>query len=339
MTAPKNFQLEDSHFSVVIHRPVAILMVTLAVGVFGWVSYQRLTLTPMPNMSYPTLTVRTVYPGTAPEEIENVISRPLEQQLGITPKLVSISSTSKAGQSDVMLEFQWKTDMDAIAQDVREKIDRVRFPEGAERPLMLHYDPSLDPILRLGLAGPQSLYALRFLAENEIKRKLESLPGIAAVKVKGGLQEQFLVAIDESKLANLKLDITQVGQRLQAGNVNMPGGNLREGQTEYLIRTLNEFKNIEEIGALIIARQNNVDIRLRDVGTVTRFHEDRTVITRVNGSESVEIEIYKEADANVLVVASTVRNALFGTPEQQAYVANSKTPPAAKPQPSPKAAA
>jgi multidrug efflux pump subunit AcrB len=321
-----NFRIEDSHFSCVVKRPVAILMVTLAVGVFGWVSYHRLALTLMPNMSYPTLTVRTIYPGTAPEEIENVISRPLEQQLGIIPKLVSISSTSKAGQSDVMLEFQWKTDMDAIAQDVREKIDRVRFPDGAERPLLLHYDPSLDPILRLGLAGPQSLYALRYLAENDIKRRIESLPGIAAVKVKGGLEEQFLVAIDESKLANLKLDITQIGARLQAGNVNMPGGNLREGQTEYLIRTLNEFRTIEEIGALIIARQNNVDIRLRDIASVTSYHEDRTIITRVNGNESVEIEIYKEADANVLLVAQAVREALFGTPEQQLYVANLKKP-------------
>src|SRR3954470_3453820 len=191
MSKRPRFQIDDSHFACVVKRPVAILMVTLAVGVFGWVSYHRLALTLMPNMSYPTLTVRTTYPGTAPEEIENVISRPLEQQLGIIPKLVSISSISKAGQSDVMLEFQWKTDMDAIAQDVREKIDRVRFPEGAERPLMLHYDPSLDPIIRLGLAGPQSLYELRFLAENEIKRRIETIRGIAAVKVKGGLEEQF----------------------------------------------------------------------------------------------------------------------------------------------------
>jgi multidrug efflux pump subunit AcrB len=336
---PVRFRLEDSHFGCVVRRPVAILMVTFAVIVFGAVSYQRLSLTLMPRMSYPTLTVRTLYPGTAPEEIENVISRPLEQQLGIIPKLVAISSTSKAGQSDVMLEFQWKTDMDSVAQDVREKIDRVRFPDGAERPLLLHYDPSLDPILRFGLAGPQSLYSLRYLAEDDIKRRLETVPGIAAVKVKGGLEEQFLVAIDEGKLANLKLDITQIGQRLQAGNVNMPGGNLREGQTEYVIRTLNEFRTIEEIGALIVARQNNIDIRLRDIATVTRFHEDRTVITRVNGTESVEIEIYKEADANVLVVAAAIKTALFGTPAQQAYVAELKKPkPAvAKTEPDPKA--
>ncbi len=318
------FRVDDSHFALVVRRPVAILMVTFAVGVFGWVSYQRLALTLMPDMSYPTLTVRTSYPGTAPEEMENVISRPLEQQLGIIPKLVTISSVSKAGQSDVMLEFQWKTDMDLVAQEVREKVDRLRFPEGAQRPLLLHYDPSLDPILRVGLAGPQTLYQLRHLAENDVKRRLEAIPGVAAIQIKGGLEEQFLVAIDESSLSTLKLDIGQIATRLQQGNVNMPGGNLREGQTEYLIRTLNEFRTLEEIGALIIGRQNNVDIRLRDVATVRRFHEDRKVITRVDGNESVEIEIFKEADANVLVVAAAVKATLFGTAEQQTYVAAMK---------------
>src|ERR1044071_8275659 len=105
MSLRPRFRVEDSHYACVVKRPVAILMVTLAVGVFGWVSYQRLALTLMPDMSYPTLTVRTSYPGTAPEEIEQVVSRPLEQELGIIPKLVSISSASKAGQSDVVLEF------------------------------------------------------------------------------------------------------------------------------------------------------------------------------------------------------------------------------------------
>jgi multidrug efflux pump subunit AcrB len=319
------FRPEDSWLGFTVRRPVAILMVTLAVSVFGWVSYQRLALTLMPDMSYPTITVRTTYPGTAPEEIENVISRPLEQALGIIPRLASISSISKAGQSDVVLEFQWDTDMDVIAQEVREKVDRIRLPDTAERPLLLHYDPSLDPVLRLGLAGPQSLYDLRHLAEHEIKRRLEALPGVAAVKVKGGLEEEFLVALDENKIATLNLDVAQISQRLQQGNVNMPGGNLREGQTEYLIRTLNEFRTIDEIGALIITRLNDrADVRLRDIATVSRFHKDREVITRVNGRESVEIEVYKEADANVVAVAATVRRALFGTPEQQAFIAEQK---------------
>jgi multidrug efflux pump subunit AcrB len=329
---PPSFRPDESFYGFTVRRPVAILMVVLAVAVFGAVSHERLALTLMPSMTYPTLTVRTMFPGTAPEEMETVVSRPLEQVLGIVSKLVTISSVSKAGQSDVTLEFQWKTDMDMVAQEVREKVDRIRFPDGAERPMLLHYDPSLDPIIRIGVAGPQSLYDLRYLAENEIKRKLETLHGVAAVKVKGGLEEQFLVAIDEARLASLKLDISQVGQRLQQGNVNLPGGNLREGQTEYLIRTLNEFRTVDEIGSVIVARQNGVDIRLRDVASISRSHKDRDVITRVNNRESVEVEVFKEADANVVQVASTVRAALFGRPDQQAYLANLKKNPPKSPE-------
>ncbi len=327
------FNLADSGFAFTTRRPVAILMVVLAVAVFGWVSYNRLALTLMPDMSYPSLTVRTEYAGSAPEEVETTISQRLEQELGIVAGLTSISSISKAGQSDVILEFGWETDMNVVASDIREKVDRVRLPEDAERPILLRYDPTLDPILRLGLAGPQSLYELRYISEYGIKRHLESLDGVAAVKVKGGLEELYLVAIDESRLSTLALDINQINQRLAQGNVNMPGGNLREGQTEYLIRTMNEFESLIEIEDLIVARQGGVDIRLRDIGTVSRYHKDREVITAVNGRESIELEIYKEADANIVEVARRVTDSIYGTEEQQAYVA--KLPPGATGPPEP----
>lgn len=317
----KNESPFRSRFSITTERPVAILMVVMAVCVFGWVSYNRLALTLMPDISYPALTVRTEYQGTAPEEIENLVSKRLEQELGIIPNLVTISSISKAGQSDVILEFGWDTDMTAISQEIREKVDRVRLPDEAKRPLLLHYDPSLDPIMRIGLFGPQSLYDLRYQAEYEIKRALESVGGIAAVKVKGGLEEQYHVSLDERKLALIGLDISQVNNRLAQSNINIPGGNLREAQTEYLIRTLNEFQSMEEIGDLIITREDGIDIRLKDIGSVTRAHKDREIITRVNATESIEIEIYKEADANVVSVAEAVRNRIFGLPEQQAWVA------------------
>ncbi|RME71679.1 MAG: efflux RND transporter permease subunit [Verrucomicrobia bacterium] len=310
----------DGFFAFTTRRPVAILMVVMAVAVFGWVSYTRLSLTLMPDISYPTLTVHTEFPGTAPEEVETLVSRRLEAELGIVPNLVSISSISKAGQSDIIMEFAWGTDMATVAQDIREKIDRVRLPDAAERPLLLRYDPSLDPILRLGLAGPQSLYELRYLADHEIKRRLEAVAGIAAVKVKGGLEEEFQIALDEQQLALLRLDIQQVINRLAQNNINLPGGNLREGQTEYLVRTLNEFRSLEEIADLIVARQNGANIRLRDIATVRSSHKEREVITRVNGVESIEIEIYKEAGANVVEVADRVRDVVFGTRAQQAYV-------------------
>ncbi len=309
-----------SAFTITTRRPVAILMVVLAVCVFGGVSYQRLSLNLMPDISYPTLTVRTEYPGTAPEEVETLLSRPLEQELGIVPHLVNISSISKAGQSDIILEFEWDTDMNVMSQEVREKADRVFLPQDAKKPLLLRYDPSLDPIMRIGLHGPQDLFALRYLAEHEIKRELEALAGVAAVKVKGGLEEEIHVALNERQISVMGLDIAQVNQRLAQNNVNLPGGNLREGQVEYLIRTLNEFQTIDEIANLIVARQGDADVYLRDIAQVSRANKDREIITRVNEAESVEIEIYKEADANIVAVAEQVRNTLYGLPPQREYV-------------------
>ena len=274
----------------------------------------------MPDISYPTLTVRTEYPGTAPEEVETLLSRPLEQELGIVPHLVNISSISKAGQSDIILEFEWDTDMNVMSQEVREKADRVFLPQDAKKPLLLRYDPSLDPIMRIGLHGPQDLFALRYLAEHEIKRELEALAGVAAVKVKGGLEEEIHVALNERQISVMGLDIAQVNQRLAQNNVNLPGGNLREGQVEYLIRTLNEFQTIDEIANLIVARQGDADVYLRDIAQVSRANKDREIITRVNEAESVEIEIYKEADANIVAVAEQVRNTLYGLPPQREYV-------------------
>ena len=174
--------------------------------------------------------------------------------------------------------------------------------------------------MRIGLHGPHDLYALRYLAEHEIKRELEALAGVAAVKIKGGLEEEIHVALNERQISVMGLDINQINNRLAQNNVNLPGGNLREGQVEYLIRTLNEFATVDEIAELIVARQGDADIYLRDIAEVVRSHKDREIITRVNGKESVEIEIYKEGDANIVAVAERVRNTLFGLPEQREYV-------------------
>ena len=301
-------------------RPVAILMVVIGVVVFGWISYQQLPLNLMPDMTYPSLTVRTEYPGTAPEEIETTISRPVEQALGVVNNLVSISSISKAEQSDVILEYTWNTDMDKATSDLREKLDQVFLPEDADRPIILRYDPSLDPIMRLGLYGDASLTYLRYLADEEIKRSLETVEGVAAVKVKGGLEEEIRVELDEQKLTLINMDIQMVKNRLAQENVNLAGGNLKEGQTEYLVRTLNEFKTVKEIEEVVIGRFNNVDIKVKDVGKVYRTSKEREIITRIEGKESVEIDVYKEADANIVSVAQRVTKKLYGTLEQQEFV-------------------
>ncbi|GAG05730.1 unnamed protein product, partial [marine sediment metagenome] len=194
------------------------------------------------------------------------------------------------------------------------------YVEDAERPLILRYDPTMDPIMRLGVYGDLNLFALRRIAEDEIKRELDGLSGVAAVKVKGGLEDQILVELNERQLATLDLNIATINARLAQENVNLAGGRLREGQTEYIVRTLNEFRDIGEIASLVIGRKGNVDIRLKDVAKTHRTHKEREVITRVNGQESVEIEIYKEADANLVAVAQAIKRRV-GSMEQLAAIA------------------
>ena len=144
---------ENEANSFIVNRPVAILMVFLAATVFGLLSYGQLSLALLPELTYPTLTVRTEYPGAAPEEVENDISRPVEETLGVVNGLVKVSSISRADISDVVMEFGWDTDISDATQDVLERLDLVQLPEEAQRPLILHYDPSLDPVLELSLSS------------------------------------------------------------------------------------------------------------------------------------------------------------------------------------------
>jgi len=319
-----NAWIDKDRLSLPVRRPVAVLMVTLAVVVFGYVSYQRLSLNLMPDITYPSLTVRTEYPGNGPEEVELAISRPLEETLGVVNNLVSISSISRSGMSDIIIEYEWSTDMNGAIQDAREKLDQVFLPEEADRPIILRYDPTLDPILRIGLYGGDDLFILRRIAEDEFKRQLEQLPGVAAVKVKGGYEEEILVEVDQGALDRLNLTIEEINQRLSGENINIAGGDLKEGDTEYVVRTLNQFKTVEEISGIVVARRGEAKIYLKDVGKVYKAPKELEVISKVNSRLAAEIEIYKEADANLVTVAEQVKSAIFGLPAQQAYVSGLK---------------
>ena len=292
-----------------IRRPVTVTMLVLAALIFGYVSFDRLAVNLLPDISYPSLTVRTEYVGAAPEEIENLISRRIEEAVGVITGLVEVSSISRAGISDVVLEFDWDTDMNLAIMDVRERVDRVFLPEDAERPLLLRYNPELDPIMRLGLSG-EDLIMLRNLADWEIRRQLETIPGVASVRMKGGLIEEIQVEIDEAQLTRLGLTFQQINQRLAAENINQAGGQLRDGDEELIVRAVNEFRSVEEIGEIIISQRGEAPVRLRDVSTVQRHFKERKTVTRINGQESVEIALFKEADANTVKVARAIKERL-----------------------------
>jgi HAE1 family hydrophobic/amphiphilic exporter-1 len=221
-----------------------------------------------------------------------------------------VTSSSRADVSEVTLEFAWDTNMDFAALDVRDRLDRVRLPMDAELPVLLKYDPSLDPIMRIGLYGSDELARLRFLGEEDLKRALERIEGVAAVVVSGGLEEEIQVELDERKLASLGLSVGQIAGRLAAENVNITGGTLRDGHTEYLVRTLNEFVRPEDMRSIVVDRSGDAIVRLSDVARVYTGHKEREIITRIDGAESVELAVYKEGGTNTVTVSNAVSSRL-----------------------------
>jgi len=330
--------------SFLTSRPVAISMVFLAAVVFGYFSYGQLPVTLMPELSYPTLTVRSEYPGAAPEEVENDVTRPIEEALGVIGGLRQISSVSRAGVSDVILEFSWGTDMSEAIQDTLEKLDLVFLPDEAERPLILRFDPSLDPVLELSLASGQSgasdeaeLRRLRRIADLQVKRALEPIKGVAAVRVRGGLEEEIHVQLDEERLRSTGLSADQVIERLRQENINVAGGTLTEGRTEYMVRTLNEYKDLDQMRDTVVASIGGRQVRIRDVGDVEWGHRERQIVTHTDGRESVQIEVFKEADANIVALADRVKERLGKFDPDAEPAAPAPTPADGKPGPKPSA--
>jgi HAE1 family hydrophobic/amphiphilic exporter-1 len=297
-------------------------MFVVAVCLFGVVSLDRLALNLLPDISYPSLTIQTTYEDAAPEEIEALITRPVEESVGVSSGLTRISSVSRPGQSEVVLEFGWGVNMDLASIEVREKLDLLTLPEDVEKPVILRFDPSYDPIMRVQLHSDMSLSRLRTVAEEEVKKRLESVEGVAAIKVAGGREEQIRVEIDEKKLAELGIPITEVTQVLEQENLNQASGSLYDLDANYLVRMLNEFRTVEEIRGIIIRDSAGRRVLLGDVADVQRGTKERGIITRYNGDESVELAIYKEGDANTVQVAEAVQARLGSLKDQQGFPKN-----------------
>ena len=306
---------------IATQRRVTIMMFTVAVIMFGMVSLSRLKVNLLPDLSYPTITVRTELTGAAPIEVESLITKPVEEAVGVIKNVRRVHSVSRSGQSDVVLEFAWGTDMDIAGVDVREKLDILQLPLEASRSMLLRFDPSSEPVMRLALIeDPEAeikyendedrLKALRRFAEEQLKTDLEASEGTAAVKTSGGLEDEIQILVDQLRLAQLGLSIETVTRRIREENVNLSGGRLEQGSQRFLVRTINEFQDINEIADAIVANVDGRIIYMRDIAQIKRGYKEREAITRVDGQESVELGIYKEGDANTVQVANRIKQRL-----------------------------
>ncbi len=292
-----------------IRRPVATTMVFMLVLVLGAVSIGRLNMDLLPKMSFPVAAIITSYQGAGPQEVENLVTRPIEEVIGTVANVKGITSQTSAGQSIVVAEFDWGTNMDFTLLNVREKIDLIKgyLPDGVDQPMVVKFDPALMPVMNLAVSGIDDLVELKKVADDEIKPRLERIEGVASVGVTGGLVRTIKVSVDQEKLHSYGLSLQSIIQTLQAENLNLPGGSIRSGDLEFLVRTTGEFDSVQQIADLNIFSPTGVMIKLKEIATVSDTFADQSNFVLLNGKTSVGIAISKETDANTVNVSRAVK--------------------------------
>jgi HAE1 family hydrophobic/amphiphilic exporter-1 len=296
-----------------IDRPVATLMFYITIILLGAVSLSQLSVDLLPSISYPRLSIVTQYPGVAPEEVEALVTVPLETSVSRIPGLRRVESISREGVSFITLEFSWGIDMDFALLHTRERLDSARdsLPEGVDKPVIIALDPQSKPIMTLALTGERRLLELKELAEELIKPRLEQVEGIAAVEITGGVEREIQVEVDPEKLANYGLKIEEVAQKIAAFNRSLQGGTIRKGKFMYSLRIAGEFENIKEIEGIPIKFTGDGGVvLLKHIGRVVDTIKEREGTTKLNGRESIGLLVRKDYGANTIKVTRLARRVI-----------------------------
>src|SRR6186713_1671042 len=292
-----------------IHRPVTMFMISAVVTLLGIISLSRLPVDLMPEFEQPTLNVRTSYAGVGPLEIEELITRPLEQAVSAVPGIVRVTSSSSEGNSQVQLNFEWGSDLSEAADEVRTRVDRMRgrLPEDADPPTIFKFDSNQLPVSQIGIEGDYDPVTLREIAENEISPRFERLDGVAAVTVNGGLRRQIHIDLSKEKIQALNLSVTQVVAGLRNENQNTPLGEIYQGNSTFLVRSQGQFQNLEDIRNVVVMTREAVPVYMRDIAEVQDTTEQRRSFMLINGKPGVQIQVQKQSGKNTVSVAAAVR--------------------------------
>lgn len=295
-----------------IKRRITVFMVILIVTIFGIIAFSRLGLDMLPELEYPVVSVITTYSGVSSEDVEKLITRPVESVISTVKNVKRVNSTSQEGISAVIVEFEWGTKLDFAAQDVREKLSWVTdyLPKDADSPLVIKFNMSDYPILYYGATGMQDTQVLRKYLDDSVRPRLERLEGVASVYVLGGLEREINVLVDRDKLNAYSVSLDQVIGKLARENVNVSGGHVKDGHTEYLVRTMGEYKDTAAMMNTIVAMQGRTPVYLRDVAQVKDTFKEIRNISRTNHRPSVAMMVMKQSGANTVKVVESVNRTL-----------------------------
>ncbi len=292
-----------------IHRPITMFMICAVIILLGGVSLVRLPVDLMPDLTFPSITIRVNYEGVGPLEMEELVTRPIEQAVSAVAGLDQLNSTSSEGQSVVRLNFTWGTSLDGAADDVRSRLDRIRaaLPEDADPPIIFKFDATTFPIMGLAVEGDHDPVTLREIAERQLALRLERVPGVAAVSVEGGLRRQIHVELSREKITALQLPVERVVDLLRRENQNIPLGEVDEGDTTFLLRSQGQFSSLDDIRDLVMMTKDGVPVYVKDIATVVDSTEDRRAVLRVNGLPAVRMRVTKQSGSNTVQIADNVR--------------------------------
>jgi HAE1 family hydrophobic/amphiphilic exporter-1 len=292
-----------------VSKRVTITMLILIVMVFGFLSFTRLPLDMFPDMSYPVITVVTEYTGVAPEEVERLVTVPLEGAIAGVNKVKKVSSSSSEGYSAISVEFEWGTNLDAAGQDIKDFISRVKeyLPDGVGEPMVLKFNTAQIPIMFSGVSGIEDPYKLKKFLEDNAQQRIQRLDGVAQVLVYGGIQREIQIAVDPTRLKGKGLSIDGVANALRAQNMNMPAGYMVTGGTDFLVRSMGEFGSIDDIrNSIVGAASDGTPVRLYEVAEVKDTYKEKRNLMRMNGKPTVFLVISKQSGANTLKVSQNI---------------------------------
>ena len=291
-----------------IRRPVFTVMAVLIVVLLGGVSLSRLPIDLMPDITYPTLSIMANYENASPQEMEKLVTRPIEEAMTAVPGVEEVTSISSEGATQVRVNFSWGSDLDAATSDVRDRLDRVmgRLPEEVERPVLRKFDLASFPVLILGASSNLDPMEMRRIIDDQVKYRIERLPGVASLDVRGGLDREIHVNLRADKVKALALPLDQILQRIRSENVNIPAGPVERGPMEIMVRTPGEYTSLEDLRNTVITVRDGAPLLLREIAEVEDAWEKITRIVRVDGRPGIRMAVYKQSGTNTVAVARGV---------------------------------
>ncbi len=292
-----------------INRPVFTVMVYLIVILVGAISLARLPIDLIPEIEFPRLTVVTSYDNASPEEVEQLITRPVEEAVAAVPGVEEVISNSSEGSSNVTLAFRWGTNLDEASNDVRDRLDRVlnRLPDDVDRPLLRKFDPNAFPVIILGASSRLDPIGLRTLLDNQIRNRLDRVPGVGAVDIWGGLEREIHIKVDPGRVQALGLSLERLIDAIREENVVVPAGEIDDGRLRMALRTPGLLSSLDELRDIVVAYRDGAPVYLGQLAEVEDTHAEVTRITRINGEPGVSLAVRKQSGTNTVQVVRDVR--------------------------------